>query len=55
MTGQEQQAAKTTAFVLQNSDVSPPFAKPKSWHFAVKVANHLGDEELKVFSVAAGS
>ncbi len=34
------------------SDVSRPFAKPKSGRIAVKVINHLGDEVMKVFGVA---
>ncbi len=34
-----------------NSDVSRPFAKPKSGRIAVKVINHLGDEVMKVFRV----
>jgi adenine-specific DNA-methyltransferase len=34
-----------------NSDVSRPFAKPKSGRIAVKVINHLGDEVMKVFAV----
>jgi len=34
------------------SDTSRPFAKPKSGRIAVKVINHLGDEVMKVFSVA---
>ncbi len=33
------------------SDVSRPFAKPKSGRIAVKVINHLGDEVMKVFGV----
>lgn len=33
------------------SDVSRPFAKPKSGRIAVKVINHLGDEVMKVFAV----
>lgn len=35
-----------------NSDTSRPFDKPKSGRIAVKVINHLGDEVMKVFSVA---
>jgi adenine-specific DNA-methyltransferase len=35
-----------------NSDISRPFAKPKSGRIAVKVINHLGDEVMKVFKVA---
>jgi adenine-specific DNA-methyltransferase len=35
-----------------NSDVSRPFPKPASGRIAVKVINHLGDEVMKVFSVA---
>jgi adenine-specific DNA-methyltransferase len=34
-----------------HSDVSRPFAKPKSGRIAVKVINHLGDEVMKVFGV----
>ena len=34
-----------------NSDISRPFAKPKSGRIAVKVINHLGDEVMKVFKV----
>jgi adenine-specific DNA-methyltransferase len=34
-----------------NSDISRPFAKPKSGRIAVKVINHLGDEVMKVFAV----
>lgn len=34
-----------------HSDVSRPFAKPKSGRIAVKVINHLGDEVMKVFEV----
>jgi adenine-specific DNA-methyltransferase len=33
-------------------DVSRPFDKPRSGRIAVKVINHLGDEVMKVFSVA---
>lgn len=35
-----------------NSDISRPFAKPRSGRIAVKVINHLGDEVMKVFGVA---
>lgn len=35
-----------------NSDTSRPFDKPTSGRIAVKVINHLGDEVMKVFSVA---
>ncbi len=35
-----------------HSDVSRPFLKPKTGRIAVKVINHLGDEVMKVFSVA---
>ena len=35
-----------------NSDVSRPFPKPAGGRIAVKVINHLGDEVMKVFSVA---
>ncbi|PSB27675.1 site-specific DNA-methyltransferase [Stenomitos frigidus] len=34
------------------SDISRPFDKPQSGRIAVKVINHLGDEVMKVFSVA---
>jgi len=34
------------------SETSRPFDKPKSGRIAVKVINHLGDEVMKVFSVA---
>ncbi len=34
-----------------NSDISRPFARPKSGRIAVKVINHLGDEVMKVFEV----
>jgi adenine-specific DNA-methyltransferase len=34
------------------SDTSRPFNKPQSGRIAVKVINHLGDEVMKVFSVA---
>ena len=34
------------------SDTSRPFPKPESGRLAVKVINHLGDEVMKVFSVA---
>ena len=34
-----------------NSDISRPFAKPRSGRIAVKVINHLGDEVMKVFRV----
>ncbi len=34
------------------SAVSRPFPKPRSGRIAVKVINHLGDEVMKVFSVA---
>jgi adenine-specific DNA-methyltransferase len=33
-------------------DVSRPFARPDSDRIAVKVINHLGDEVMKVFTVA---
>jgi adenine-specific DNA-methyltransferase len=39
------------AWATLNSDVSRPFAKPKSGRIAVKVINHLGDEVMKVFKV----
>ena len=35
-----------------HSDVSRPFAKPRTGRIAVKVINHLGDEVMKVFSVS---
>jgi adenine-specific DNA-methyltransferase len=34
-----------------NSEVSRPFAMPKSGRIALKVINHLGDEVMKVFRV----
>jgi adenine-specific DNA-methyltransferase len=34
-----------------NSDIFPPFDKPKSECIAVNVINHLGDEVWKVFRV----
>ena len=34
-----------------HSDVSRPFARPRSGRIAVKVINHLGDEVMKVFKV----
>ena len=40
------------AWASLNSDVSRPFSKPASGRTAVKVINHLGDEVMKVFSVA---
>ena len=39
------------AWATLNSDISRPFAKPKSGRIAVKVINHLGDEVMKVFRV----
>lgn len=39
------------AWATLNSDVSRPFAKPKTGRIAVKVINHLGDEVMKVFGV----
>ena len=33
------------------SDISRPFARPKTGRIAVKVINHFGDEVLKVFGV----
>jgi adenine-specific DNA-methyltransferase len=39
------------AWASLNSDISRPFAKPKSGRIAVKVINHLGDEVMKVFKV----
>lgn len=39
------------AWATLNSDMSRPFAKPKSGRIAVKVINHLGDEVMKVFKV----
>jgi adenine-specific DNA-methyltransferase len=41
------------AWATLHSDTSRPFAKPKSGRIAVKVINHLGDEVMKVFKVAA--
>lgn len=35
-----------------HSDTSRPFPKPTSGRIAVKVINHLGDEVMKVFTVA---
>lgn len=35
-----------------HSEISRPFPKPKNGRIAVKVINHLGDEVMKVFSVA---
>ena len=40
------------AWASLNSDVSRPFPKPETGRIAVKVINHLGDEVMKVFSVA---
>ncbi|MBS0305707.1 MAG: modification methylase [Proteobacteria bacterium] len=40
------------AWATLNSDVSRPFAKPRTGRIAVKVINHLGDEVMKVFGVA---
>ncbi len=37
------------AWTTLHSDISRPFAKPKSGRIAVKVINHLGDEVMKVF------
>ena len=34
-----------------HSDVSRPFARPKTGRIAVKAINHLGDEVMKVFGV----
>jgi adenine-specific DNA-methyltransferase len=39
------------AWASLHSDISRPFAKPKSGRVAVKVINHLGDEVMKVFRV----
>ncbi len=39
------------AWATLNSDVSRPFAKPRTGRIAVKVINHLGDEVMKVFGV----
>ncbi|HYC56502.1 MAG TPA: site-specific DNA-methyltransferase [Candidatus Binatia bacterium] len=39
------------AWATLHSDVSRPFAKPKTGRIAVKVINHLGDEVMKVFRV----
>lgn len=41
------------AWATLHSDTSRPFAMPKSGRIAVKVINHLGDEVMKVFKVAA--
>jgi adenine-specific DNA-methyltransferase len=43
------------AWATLHSDTSRPFAKPKSGRIAVKVINHLGDEVMKVFRVAASA
>jgi adenine-specific DNA-methyltransferase len=40
------------AWASLHSDISRPFPKPASGRIAVKVINHLGDEVMKVFSVA---
>jgi adenine-specific DNA-methyltransferase len=40
------------AWASLHSDISRPFPKPESGRIAVKVINHLGDEVMKVFSVA---
>ncbi len=39
------------AWASLRSEISRPFAKPKSGRIAVKVINHLGDEVMKVFGV----
>ena len=39
------------AWSTLHSDVSRPFARPKSGRVAVKVINHLGDEVMKVFRI----
>ncbi len=39
------------AWATLYSDVSRPFARPKTGRIAVKVINHFGDEVLKVFGV----
>jgi len=39
------------AWATLHSDISRPFAKPKSGRIAVKVINHLGDEVMKVFRI----
>lgn len=41
------------AWATLYSDTSRPFARPKSGRIAVKVINHLGDEVMKVFRIAA--
>ncbi|MGH7990715.1 MAG: site-specific DNA-methyltransferase, partial [Limisphaerales bacterium] len=41
------------AWATLNSDTSRPFEKPKNGRIAVKVINHLGDEVMKVFKLAA--
>lgn len=43
--------SKEEAWESLHSDTSRPFDKPKSGRIAVKVINHLGDEEMKVFRV----
>ncbi len=39
------------AWATLNRDTSRTFHKPKLGRIAVKVINHLGDEEMKVFKV----
>ncbi len=39
------------AWATLYSDVSRPFARPKTGRIAVKVINHFGDEVLKVFGI----
>ena len=41
------------AWATLHSDVSRPFDTPETGRIAVKVINHLGDEVMKVFRVAA--
>ena len=57
--GDPYKALKTTlkaeidaeAWESLHSDVSRPFARPKTGRIAVKAINHLGDEVMKVFGV----
>ena len=39
------------AWASLHSDTAQPFERPKSGRIAVKVINHLGDEEMKVLRV----
>ena len=40
------------AWATLRSDISRPFTKPESGRIAVKVINHLGDEAMKILTVA---